>query len=524
MLYEVRRLHADGEVHLKYLQLFLFHGNQSTDWLVCSTADIGAAVCIENVAGERTWFVLEDRADARIADGEITATHPIFSTLVGKGVGDQIIISEGSVSTETGKIVEVQSKYVRAFHESAQSMQTLYPEVKGFEIVRLPSDADGSEGVKLFLSHISKRSEHYDNILRAYQSHPLPVAGLASILGGNVFDAWAALCRRAPLGVRVSLGTLEEREEAEAAFADPAVYVVDPIALMTITQLGIGDIITKCLPILGIVQATLDVLQNEIIVSRTVHRRESMTVWKEGDTFVRREITQEDVDAHLRSIEAILEWANKNCKVIPLPLEVEGDLEWKTRLKKVLDDATVDTLRTTRASGYVLYSDDQRVRSMAKYEFGTKGVWTQMVLARALAKKAITQDEFNSAVIKLAVAGYRYTFVDAHVLLAAARAAEWRVDRPFAQVLEILSRQDCDENIAVGLVANFLFDFWDPSIVRGETDSLVMALLDALTKGWRIRTFIQRLGAAIEVKFFVVPIEKERVSRLLAAWVGTRIL
>jgi tetratricopeptide (TPR) repeat protein len=524
MLYEVRRLHADGEVHLKYLQLFLFHGNQSTDWLVCSTADVGAAVCIENASGERTWFVLEDRADARIADGEITATHPMFSALVGKRVGDQIVISEGSVSTETGKIVEVQSKYVRAFHESAQSMQTLYPEVKGFEIVRLPSDADGSEGAKLFLSHISKRSEHYDNILRAYQSHPLPVAGLASILGGNVFDAWAALCRRAPLGVRVSLGTLEEREEAEAAFADPAVYVVDPIALMTITQLGIGDIIAKCLPILGIVQATLDVLQNEIIVSQTVHGRESMTVWKEGNTFVRREITKEDVDAHLRSIESIVEWANTHCKIIPLPLEVEGDLEWKTRLKKVLDDATVDTLRTTRASGYVLYSDDQRVRSMAKYEFGTKGVWTQMVLARALAQQAITQDEFNSAVIKMAVAGYRYTFFDAHVLLAAARAAEWQVERPFTQVLETLGSQDCDVNLAAGLAANFLFDFWDPSIVRGETDSFVMALLDALTKGWRIRTFIQRLGVAIEVKFFVVPIEKDRVLGLLARWASTRIM
>ncbi len=524
MLYEVRRLHADGELHLKYLQLFLFHGGQNTEWLTCTTADPGAAVCVENAGGERTWFVLEDRTDARTADGEITATHPLFAKLMGKKAGDHIIIHEGSVTTETGTIVDVQSKYVRAFHESAQNMQTQYPEVKGFEVVRFPSDADDSEGVKLFLSHIARRSEHYDNILRAYQSHPLPVAGLASILGGNVFDAWVALRRKAPLGVCVAVGTIDEHKEATAAFVDGAVYVVDPVALMTITQLGLGDIVTKCLPTLGIVQATLDALQSEIVVSRSVHQRKSMTVWKEGDTFVRREITQEDVDAHVRSIEAILDWAKKHCKIVPLPLEVEGDLEWKKRLRAVVDDATVDTLRTVRAPGYVLYSDDQRLRGMAKGEFDTQGVWTQIVLVHGLERKMITEDEFNSAVIGLAIAGFRHTFFSSHVLVAAARQAEWRLERPFTQVLETLASQDCDELIAVGLSANFLFDLWDPSVVRGDTDSLVMALLDALTKGWRIGAFIRRLSLAVEMKFHLVPYEKDRMLGLLAAWGSTRIM
>ncbi len=175
ILYELRRLHADGNVHVQYLQSFLFQGGQNTDWLLHDTADVGAAVCVEDGVGQRQWFILEDRTDPRIDDGEITSAHPLFGELHGKQVGDRILLRRGTVAPEYGKIVELQSKYVRALQDSAQNLQTLFPDVKGFELIHLSPDGNpDTGGIELLLSQVAKRSEHVRNMLRFYQSQPLP--------------------------------------------------------------------------------------------------------------------------------------------------------------------------------------------------------------------------------------------------------------------------------------------------------------------------------------------------------------
>ena len=525
ILYELRRLHADGNVHVRYLQSFLFQGGQNTDWLVHDAAEVGTAVCVEDSAGERQWFILEDRTDPRIEDGEITSAHRIFGELLGKRLGDQILLRQGSVAPGFGKIVELQSKYVRAVQESAQNMQTRFPDIKGFELVRLSPDGNPETGgIELLLSQVAKRSDNVRNMLRIYQDRPLPVTGLAKVLGGSVFDAWGALCRSAPHGVQTCLGSPQERHDALSELSKDVTLVVDLVALMTITQLGLGDLILRCAKRLGVVQATLDLLSGEIVARKAVGREESMTVWKEGDRFVRRTITADEVAAYVQSLQAIVDWVRQHCEVIPIPLEIEGDVDWKRRLLEVLDEASIDTIRTARASGYTLYSDDQRLRALANGEFGIGGIWTQAVLVYGIDKELITRVEYSSAVIALACAGYRHTSVDPQVLMAAAEQAEWRVERPYTQVLEAIGADECDPDSGARVVTDFIHALWNQTIMRGHSVQLAMSVLDAMTTHGEVVEFLSRLQNAVRAKFAFLPIQERQVMRLLESWRQTRIV
>ncbi len=351
-----------------------------------------------------------------------------------------------------------------------------------------------------------------------------PVTGLAKLLGTNVFSTWDLLCNAAPLGVRSCLGSPPERHEALVEMSSDATLVVDPVALMTITQLGLGELICRSATRLGVVQALLDLLSGEIVARTATGREESMTVWKDGDQFVRRTITPDDVNAYVQSLQGIVDWIRKHCEVIPLPLEIEGDVDWKQRLLEVLDEASIDTVRTARASGYTLYSDDERLRALANGEFGIAGVWTQAVLVHGVEKGLITRVEYNIAVIKLACAGYRHTSVDSEVLMAAADQAEWRVGRPYTQVLEAIGADVSDPDSGARVVTDFIYALWDQTIMPSRSVELVMSLLDAMTKGLPIAMFVGKMRSALQARFMLLPIREQQALRLLESWRQTRIM
>src|SRR5262249_22986152 len=130
-----------------------------------------------------------------------------------------------------------------------------------------------------------------------------------------------------------------------------------------------------------------------------------------------------------------------------------------------------------------LFSDDLRLRQLAKAEFGVDGVATQPVLLRAVEKSVIDRDRYNKAVVQLATAGYVHTSIDASVLLEAARQAEWSVEAPFSNVVVLLRGEYCDAMSAVQVAAEFMRILWQQPILPRSSDYLLMRLLDELAAG-----------------------------------------
>ncbi len=523
MMYRIRRRHPKGKVHLRYIQSFLFHGGEGHDWLEAVEVAANTAVCIEDATGKAQWFILEDDGDARVEAGEITKSHRLWGELLGKQVGDTVLLRDSVISPEQGRITEIKSKYVHAFQECSEMLQIRYPEVEGFFALHLPKDAEA--GVQKVLSLVGEQHDAVSRAIQAYREDCLPVSGLAHCLGRNVIEAWSIVVHRRDAGLRCCMGTLQERHIAtELLQKEPRpTLVVDPVSLMTIDWLGIRDDVVRIVGRLGIAQATIDLLSETLHKRRAVNRDGFLTLDKEGDTFVKQEVSSQDVERSLAWLETLLNWINSHCDVLSWPVSIKMARSDRQRLSEILGEESVETMLVAAGDGRVLFSDDQWLRRLAAGELGVNGVWTQAILGQGLDSGSLEREQYNQAVISLVSAGYVHTGIDAQVLLAAARKAEWRPAWPFDVVANALRGSNCDEQSAVRVAVEFIAVLWNEVVLPESFDYLVLRLLDSLVHQRSPRHVLNGLAGGIKQRFALNPIAEQDVLRFLGAWVSMRI-
>ena len=511
-------------MHLRYLQSFLFHGDSKHDWLETPIVSPGSAVCIEDAAGKRQWFILEECHDASIEAGEITASHRLWNEVLGKTAGDSILFRESQVSPEPGRIVEIKSKYLHAFHECGEILQTRYPEVKGFEAVHLPKGEEA--GIKKILDQVGRQHDAQRQAIKVYQENPIPVAALAHALSQDVFEAWSGVVNSRDAKVHCCAGNSRDRQNAiELLRRTPQpVIVIDPVSLMTVEWLDVRGEVCRVVGRFGIAQATIDLVSETLHKRKAVDRSGFLSIARQGEQFVKHEVSAEDVERQLEWLENLLGWITSDCDVLAHPVSVRMDREKRKQLARILGDETLDSILVATGEGRILYSDDERLRGLAKGEFGVDGVWTQVLLGEALERAAISREQYNEAVVSLVCAGYVHTGIDAHVLLTAARKAEWRPVWPFDAVTDTLRGSNCDDPSAIRVAADFIGLLWMQVIHPEAFDYLVLRILDALTFERTAGVVVSNLAVALKQRFRVNPIAERDVSRLLAAWSSMRIM
>jgi hypothetical protein len=69
-------VHHTGDVHLRFIQSFLAHGDQDHDGLEVSEIGPGTAACVEDSVGKQQWLILEEEDEVRPELGEIRSIRP----------------------------------------------------------------------------------------------------------------------------------------------------------------------------------------------------------------------------------------------------------------------------------------------------------------------------------------------------------------------------------------------------------------------------------------------------------------
>ena len=200
------------------------------------------------------------------------------------------------------------------------------------------------------------------------------------------------------LGVRCSTGNPEERNQALALLGDSqSKLVVDLISLITLHRLGTSDAVIRAFGKLSIAQSTIDEFQ-QIINDREGmwSKREGVGVGKQEDQYVKAVMNPEEVRQSIEYLEDVLKWTRENCEVHPCTAALEINQLRKQELDEMLQPFFIDTLLIASQPGYLLLSDDERLRSYAKinlnHDAGTNfhidGVWTQVVLEHCVNRKS----------------------------------------------------------------------------------------------------------------------------------------
>jgi hypothetical protein len=143
-----------------------------------------------------------------------------------------------------------------------------------------------------------------------------------------------------------------------------------------------------------------------------VNRQTGVMGMTNGEFFM-HEVTPEEADRINSALNAAVQWAVKRAKVVGLtePLS-KDDKKWA----KAIGTPALATMITAKQRGFVLVTDDKTFGDIAKQNYGVPFVNTQAILVRLLALAAISQQEYDSAVLKLFEAGYTLTQInDGHL-------------------------------------------------------------------------------------------------------------
>ena len=534
IIFEARRTHYDDiNAHQKYIGFYFKVEKRLGDLLNPTQVQAGTAVCLEST-GQTRWYIVEEREDAAVERQELDLTHPLARQLLGKTVNDVPCFQRNLVGQEIGKITDIKSKYVYAFQESRRTILELFPGSPGLEVIRVNDSQEGSDSEKMqpILEFIDLQDEASRQVEEFHKEHAPPIGAFMSNTGRDVLDTWGLLMNKPDLGIRCSVGNLDESAQAHDLLENPvSKLIVDPISLLTIYRLGAADTVVRAFGKLGIAQSTVDELQ--YIVSEREgmwSEREHMSVGKEGDRYVKSVITPEAVRRDIEDLKGIVNWIWENCDILPCNAALEMNHFVRQKLNDVFQAVFIDTLLIASEPGYLLLSDDERLRSYAKSNFsvdtGTKfhvdGVWTQAVLEHCVNENLLEKAEYDKMTIKLVCSHYYHTVFDADVLMEAAEQSNWNPSEPYTTLVQLLGDPDAIPWSALDVAADFLYRLWTKPILPCVPDHLTLALLDGLTSGRRTLTVLKPLIKRLHARLSLYPSTEQDILSLIEAYFWTR--
>lgn len=533
IMYETRRLHYNNpDAHLKYINLYYQVDVQLGELLSPTQVQPGTAVCIDD-ASRAEWYIVEAREDADIAHQELDVNHPLAQRLLGKEVDDELYLRQGMLGPEHGKITKIQSKYVYAVQESLKRFPSLFPEDSGMRTIKLDDSADATDSVKFqpLFDFIDRQHTASLRIEEVYKECLPPIGTFTNLTHRNVLDTWNLLINKPDLGVRCWSGDLEEKRQAHLLLRDSQPKLVaDIISLVTLHWLGVADTVVKAFGKLGVAQSTLDALQRIIYEREGMwSRREGMTLEKARDQYVRTDIDPEVVRRDIEHLEAILKWIRENCEVLPCTAALQINRCLKRKLDEEFQPFFTDTFLLASGPGYLLLSDDERLRSYAATNLNTdagtdfhiEGVWTQVVLEHCVERGFLDKAEFNKMTLQLVCAHYYHTEFDAAVLIEAAKQSEWNLTEPYNSLVQALGGERMGLSQALDIAVDFLFELWTAPVLHNRSEFLTLGLLEGLTSGRETGRVLRLLADRIRKRCRFLPIAEGNILSLMQAYAQT---
>ena len=198
----------------------------------------------------------------------------------------------------------------------------------------------------------------------------------------------------------------------------------------------------------------------------------------------------------------------------------------KRELSDRLQPLFLDSLLIASQPGYVLLSDDERLRAYATTSFNSDaetnfhidGVWTQVVLEHCVKTNLLDKAEYDKMAIKLVCFHYYHTAFDADTLMESAKQAAWHLTEPYNSLVQALGRQRSNLQSALSVAVNFLFLLWQESIPFNQCRYLTFGLLAGLTSGRDIQTVLNQLADRIQEKYILSYPFEERIVTQIGAY------
>ena len=496
LAYQARRRGIDNpDIHMAYLGLMLA---RESDVPAPEIAGVDTTVVLRH-GDEQQIFTITDEPSASRDRGELRPDDILAVLIMGKKVGENVVAAEGDLGRVEYTIAEVKSKFVAANQETFLNFSIWFP--KNTSLQRL----DVSEGdfSKLFLA-LDHQDERNTQVVNLYVNGPFTIGAVASATGRTVIETWGEMTSRKDVHVKAAAGSIDDLRREVALLSSCDSIVLDITGLLAIAHLGIQDEMKRRYGRILVSQGVLGEVNRTLNV-RFGLRRPAMTLGKEGDHYIRTEITEESYKRGKAFVQGMGDFIATACEIVPHEEVLGMDPERYEQLTKLLGVAATTTLLVAKGSQKIIFCDDQALKGIAAGEARMPTVSVQAILTDLQTRGLINVSQYSQAVGALMLARYRHLLVAVDDIVWALEEASMGISPTVIALFEAIRAPACSEDSAVGVVTGVLEKVWQKAIPL-PTKMLVLdlALADLMQNRSSTRV-ADKLKTALSQRFAHAP-------------------
>jgi transcription elongation GreA/GreB family factor len=465
-----------------------------------SEVEVGSAVEVyDDFNNVGRWFVLENTDKPNFAFEEIATDGTLAKELLGKHVGDPVILAKGQMESRTGTIRQIMPKYVRRFHDVLGEMGVRFGDKSAVvESVRVGrTEEETAKALQKILDSVKRREIATIQLRRVYDEGPVSLHMFGDQFGDNAYVALASLAQESGQFVKCSLGTPDERAQSTFALQTATNVVVDITAVATVRLVGIEKLLLDNKRFhFQMSEGTFNELQDTLIgdlfsgaTSATLRHRNGVASMTE-ETAEQKAVWRARDEEFLDKLKAVVE-------IVPVIELSTMEPSKREPFEKMFGQYGSESMLLARNTDAVLWTDDLIQAEIAKNEFGIKRTWSELVAEQSAISGALSSDERERVVASLIGMEYTSIFFDSTVLLKAIEMAEatpWKT--PFKQFVEVFRKPTGNLQGLLGMFMDFIVKLYREPYLPETRCKIVSTLLDALWSTVPLRLALLRLRKA----------------------------
>jgi len=520
--YQFLRLHfADVEAHQAFIISMMPDASISKIPPSLDTVVPGSAVCYQEVPhGAPTWVVLEDTDNPNSDFEEVPLSSPVATALMGKRVRETAVLAKGAMQDRTATILEIMPKFVRRYQDTMGEMQVRFGPASTVESIRVAESPDGDprKGVEVILASVERRAAAVATARDRYTQLPASLHWYGMQFGSDAYQALMNLAAEDGQPVKCAQGSPLEHEQALRSLQTAKEVVVDMSALATLRLLGLEKILSSTNFHFTVSERTWVTLQEKLSHSKLFATPRGTLYFKDG-RHVMYEETATEKEERIREDQEFIKLLENTCEVRAAPALAAIEPEKREALEKFFGSYGAESMVLGSNPDSVLWTDDLIQAQTSAQEFGSRRVWTQIVLSAFADMGLLTADEYAEATAQLLGMEFVATQFDSLSLLAVFRLASWSAaKRPAAQVLKTFSDPTTDVRALFRIFVEFTIRIYKEPLSPDTRCSVTSIFLDIFSNrpgGMQLLTSFRHSSNAL---FNINAVGREQFDECFDRW------
>lgn len=467
----LRRYFGDARAHRAFRNALLEADRDKDEPQVVDVVAPGVAVRVSEQGHADQWTVLEDSViPATGVENEVRADSETAKLLLGKRVGETVVISDGPGLKRSATVTEIVPKYTFRVRDIWERWQFRFPQHQEMWMVSLGTDPEKPDFAQFFemIEHRKARSEEAEEI---YRTKIVPLVLLHKVLGDNEIEILGHIARREGLRLRCCAGTAEEYETAVAAFRSAPDVVLELSGIGTLLMLEQLERLQEVGKRLILSRSTSLVIRALLADAERAARAMSSRTSSPTD-----EANAARVDFFRRA----LRFCEEQCVIMDAPEQAYLNPELRKELE-ILGTPGLETAVLASQPNRTLWSDDGVYALIARERLGVRRIWTQACLAALVDEGRIAGEVHESASARLIGWGYSFTRSNPVIMREAGRLAKWNRDQwPLNEAVKYLGLQEVRPEDAVFLGVSLVKDGYREVAIQDQRRGLLLDVLAAL--------------------------------------------